>query len=223
MISKIWVALVCVLVAAFINQAVAGPIANGGFETGTSFGWQPADDGDAGNVNSTIWALRVTTETAHSGNYSRLIHHDGQANSYHEFAQPVDLFGQHTLRFWLNVDLNPNGPEGSEDTGSWAGAELRDSAGGGLVDLVTIGGIDPGHYGTDGWQQYEVDLTNLVISGPADWSLVFWLETWHNRNSANQRIYVDDVELIPEPASLGLLLLGGLALLRRSRGYSGRS
>ena len=217
MSKRIIVFSICVCVAGLVNQAGAGGIVNGGFETGTPLGWIPADDGFGGNANSDTWAIRVTTEQAHSGSYSRLIHHDAQANNRHEFFQPVNLLGMHTLRFWLNVDLNPNG-DTDTGIGSFAGAEIRNDANTLHLPLTVIGGLDEQHYGTDGWQLYQFDLTELVIAEPTDLHLVFWVETKNNLARANQRLYVDDVELIPEPATMGLLVVGVLVLFRRSGG-----
>ena len=42
-----------------------------------------------------------------------------------------------------------------------------------------------------------------------------WLYSW--KGDAGDGAYVDDVSMTPEPATMGLLALGGLALLRRRR------
>jgi len=204
------------------GRIMASPIINVGFETGDWTGWKP-DDWAYGGMT---WGLEVTTyvqneqepwwarEAPHSGQYSRLAYHDGQANWYSDFYQDIDISdGWTILSFWLNIDLNPNG---TSNTGSWAGVDIREHDYGNVIaNLVTIGGSTPGYYGTDGWQYYRFDLTNYTSLD--ELSLTFWLQTANNYSRAYQRIYVDDVELVPEPATVLLLGLGGIALRRFNR------
>lgn len=198
------------LFMALLSCSARGTIINGGFETGDWTGWEPPDWEVIGTEG-----IEVTSSVQNNGQYSRLIFHDGQANRYNDFYQNIDISGGYThLSFWVNVDLNPNG---DYNPGSWAGVDIRTHNHGDVVaNLVTFGGTTPGHYGTDGWEGYEFELGEYTDLEQV--TLTFWLETGNNLSLANQRIYVDDVALVPEPVTVLLLGLGGLGALRRCKG-----
>ena len=211
-----------VLSLMIMNQVMAAPIVNGGFETGTPLGWTPPDDGYGGDPSSTTWALRVTTSQKHSGEYSRQIHHDAQANKTTSFYQNIDVSGgDEVLGFWFRVSLNPNNEQVPSTAGSWARVLLKEPDNGSLIaELVTIGGGVPAdetswNYTTGGWVEYGFNVRDYTALDQL--SIVFELETANNYARANNRLFVDDVELVPEPATLGLLLLGGLVLLNRKK------
>jgi hypothetical protein len=149
-----------------------GPrIVNGGFETGNSNGWLPADwhdDWTSLEVTPFVSSEWLWARAApHSGSYSRMIDCDLQANSRRDFYQNVDLSdGYCILSFWLNADLNPNG---GLSPGTWAGAELREANGGQLIaSLAAVGADGTGHCGTSGWQRFEVDLSPHLQRQMAD-------------------------------------------------------
>lgn len=192
-----------------------GTVINGGFESGDETGWEPEDwglpwfDGESSG-------LHVTTEP-HTGNYSRLIHNDNHANLYHKFFQEIEILPERSdLGFWLNVDLNPNSGWYLQDpVFSLVGVDIRNSATDELIaNLVTIGGSPPAgqyqsaHYGTDGWEKFDFDLSQYLDKNPL--KLQFWIHTGNNFARANQRMYVDDVT-IPEPSTMSLLILAGLS------------
>ena len=84
-----------ILFLLFACSAIAGPIINGGFETGDPTGWHPPDGG------STAHGIHITT-FAHYGNYSRYVHLDAQANSRSDFWQDIDISdGNDNLNFYI--------------------------------------------------------------------------------------------------------------------------
>ena len=62
-----------------------------------------------------------------------------------------------------------------------------------IANLLTIGGTTPGHYGTDGWEQYSFNLRDYTHLDHI--CLAFWVRTANNSHRSNNRIYVDDVML----------------------------
>jgi hypothetical protein len=88
------------------------------------------------------------------------------------------------------------------------------------------------HYGTDGtgnltdqnWHSYSATMAQLTtqagtnLNDPAKMSVSFWSEAQTGyRAQSYASVYFDNVNVTPEPASLSLLTLGGIALLRRKR------
>ena len=103
---------------------------------------------------------------------------------------------------------------GAEAVGPNARLKWFDAAG----DVVEV------PYGWNNWQWYAVtapvewtELTAVTIEAPAGAASVeyAWLYTWKGDSSSG--VYIDDVSMTPEPATMGLLALGGLAMLRRRR------
>lgn len=82
---------------------------------------------------------------------------------------------------------------------------------------------EPEHAAAAGWNQ----IVSPVIGGPG-WmyegtfdaagvdTLNFWTSSWDT--NLGQPVLIDDIWLIPEPATMMLLGLGGLVLLRKRRG-----
>ncbi len=206
-VISVFLILLMVLACTTIVSAVP---TNGGFETGDATGWNPSIE-----QNNFFWGMFVQGDVVHSGDYAYLIRHDYQANVQgRSIWQNLDLSAGDHLSFWLNVDLNPIGNFGA---GSFAGVDIRQADFGSVItNLVTIGGTDSGaHYGTDGWQHYEFDLGDYTALDQV--SVVFWLSTYNNSTGAPNRIYIDDVSVVPLPASIALGVLGIGCLLRRRK------
>lgn len=83
---------------------------------------------------------------------------------------------------------------------------------------------------TPGWHKFGIEVRGAgvvnfyvddILSGTITDSSVTSLDSFilgsglSSNPAAPQSVYIDDVRVVPEPASLGLLALGGLALLRR--------
>lgn len=204
------------------GMAQAVSLTNGSFETGGFTGWEPGTGmGDPGNPWST-WGRFVANVAppnpvynpappdvypAH-GNSFAVLHHDNLANASHSFYQDFDVVpGETLLRFWANVDLNPSNPYG-QGQGSWAWVNLEEHVpGGSTFRLLSFGGSQNGmHYGTKGWQPFQFELTDFTRQSHL--RIRFELQTGNNQAVAHQRLFVDNVAMLPEPASLILLGLG---------------
>lgn len=97
---------------------------------------------------------------------------------------------------------------GSISGGSEIRIEFRDSVNN--VEITRTPNLAPTF--TQG--QYEFWSVPAVVPAGADTArLVYAIQSFGGAD--NQLVYVDDVSFTPEPASLALLGLGGLALLRR--------
>lgn len=231
MCTRTWkeqgVAFAAVLVVAGLVQAV--PIENGGFETGDLTSWEPGTEiGDPSNPWS-VWGRFATSVAPPNpsfspgapsvypvvGNSFAVLHHDGLANGFHLLYQNVVVDPENPiLRFWANIDLNPLSTVGSGQ-GSWASVWVEERrADGDSFRAVGYGGVENGaRYGTQGWELFELNLTDYTSF--ADLRIRFEIQTADNMTPAHQRFFIDDVALVPEPASIVLLALGGLLLFKR--------
>ncbi|MGA2916294.1 MAG: PEP-CTERM sorting domain-containing protein [Sedimentisphaerales bacterium] len=79
-----------------------------------------------------------------------------------------------------------------------------------------------------GWTCVSAPLTSFVPDAGFDWSAInevkFWFSSWKGDAPdwiadpvTGSSVYVDDFRLIPEPATMSLLALGALAMLKRRR------
>lgn len=72
---------------------------------------------------------------------------------------------------------------------------------------------------TDGWTNWTFDFADTIESGH-NLENVYWFTmgatgTWHSHPSGE--IWVDNITLIPEPATMAILGLGGLVVMLRKR------
>ena len=111
---------------------------------------------------------------------------------------------------------NPSNPLGAgQDTINFAGHTVIYGLGLGAVDMAAQMTVGP----TYTYSPSQVIPHSMVIGG-GTYSTGTPTIVGANFNvltnpSPDEDTYVADVDIIPEPATLGLLLMGGLALLRR--------
>lgn len=73
--------------------------------------------------------------------------------------------------------------------------------------------IDTVYNTTSGKVSRQIEITNPALMGLSEVELRFTLDY----SSSGYVAYIDNIELVPEPATLAVLALGGLALLRRRK------
>ena len=192
------------LVIALGGIAQANMVPNASFEVADTAGTMP----DAWTVLQAPGKVVWSTE-AHTGSKSMEL----QYNNPEAIISPTDRIAvtagtEYTFSAWLKST------NGAEAVGPNARLKWFDAAG----DVVEI------DYGWNNWQWYAVtapiewtELTAVTIEAPAGAATVeyAWLYTWKGDQTSG--VYIDDVSMTPEPATMGLLALGGLALLRRRR------
>jgi hypothetical protein len=96
------------------------------------------------------------------------------------------------------------------------------------IILFSYATSSPARYAVDenalveGWNNIIAPASEFVVDGddPAFlWSGIqtfqIWCTTWDTRGTSS--IYIDDIQLIPEPATMSMLVLGGLLIVRRRK------
>lgn len=134
----------------------------------------------------------VTSAEAHTGTYSAT--DDGNKRIRQDFAAiPTEDITEISL--WLKQ------PEATIASIHFFYSDGSDDQGG-ILNLL----------GTD-WEFF--DVTNQLAPGKELTGFAIW--GYMGGPKGPDRTYLDDVRVIPEPAMLSLLVLGGLAMARRRR------
>lgn len=232
------------LTLAVLPSIASADISNGGFESGMT-GWTTEYTNDGTNNGYTNQAY-VTTQYHHSGTYSLWGYSDiYRKDSYPEYdwsrtyvwSAPQNLSSVTSIKLYLTNFLSNyydplNWGWGQEvllmldDGTNQAGVSLIDNHESPYASLVDLGlytyslGNDTNH-----WYGFDVPLSENYFAGLSNFDLsstkvgICWEAiSW---NSSNPALFagasVDDIQLVPELATICLLGLGGLALLRKRR------
>lgn len=187
--------LLFIALAGLMSSAAFGQIVNGGFETGSLSGW---------TIEGTNPAPSVTSTAPHSGSFAALLGTDaggeplGDGSMFQAFA--VGAGG--TLSFW-HQDF-------TTDTISfdWQDAYIRSSTGTVLQTIFHL---------CDNTNGYVQTTVNMAPYAGQTVQLAFLVHQDGFGDDTSMRI--DDVTYtpVPEPASMAVLGLGALAMIRRRR------
>lgn len=225
-----------------ISAGAFGAIAHTSFEVPASVGGQYTDSGDAGLDHALAdnpgepWVNYAASGgemgySAHyyntrsdvgltDGDYFGVTDYAGTVGAYTDGAQGYqmqDCDGKVVLSFDV-VDLSTSPVAGVsldlfvQETG-WESDDAitvsLEAPGLGSQVLLDTTGSDIDDLLIEGfWMNLGADL-----SGATSAALSISLES----NSANEAIFIDNVQFTPEPATLGLLVVGGLFMARRRR------
>ena len=225
------------------NAGNYGGIWTNGSNGGTGFGaWTLTASGGtgfAGTFTGNPADASITGMSSTSfGLYANPIGSGAFAIAERSFASPLGVGDSFSFQWGINYDSGTGGNKGfSIYTGGTGGTELI-NVNNGNSSVITIGGTDVGFgYGVAAmtWTitrtsetNLQVDATNraagaaysgnITISGTAaPDSFKFYASGMQAGDQAQPYFNNLTVTVVPEPSSLGLLALSGLALLRRRR------
>ncbi|MBB6430328.1 PEP-CTERM sorting domain-containing protein [Algisphaera agarilytica] len=184
------------LFASISCGAYGNVLVNGGFETGDLTGWDEPD------VNNNPWSVLGFARTGSHSAYSAPMPTAGPSNLYQSF-DPIPVSQITEAGYWY-FHMGGTGSVGSAVTLTFSDAsQVQD----------TLFAEDP-EYVQFEWAYRDLTPT---LAGYADKSLT-QISFFTGVNKAK---YIDDVVIVPEPSSLLLIGLGGVAICTRSRRAQG--
>ena len=223
MVAKNWICVAVAIAAMLFLPALAAQaemISNGSFETGKDFGgaaYTAVDPGTADlpgwtgpasftwYINGPVWGLPAQDGTA----FMNLNSPTGAYTLSQSFA--VVAGTEYAVSYYVHQRGNGYGfATLGVDAGTVTGADGFETAisGSGTAIILQTGLVEPE------WKQYGFTFTPDTNTTA---TLTFGNDYIDGDHGDNDGIFLDMVSVTPEPATLGLLAIGGLAALRRRR------
>ena len=200
------IVLMSVVAMLVVGNAQANLILNPGFENGT--GDWPDDWTIESAADGTVWS-----DEAYTGNKSMLLTGYG-------YKPESIIVSTDRIAVTAGTEYTFSAMVKSLSGGTASGTNLRvkwfDAAGNWVAW--------PDGGGWNGWNWFAVDAppdwteaTALTIAAPAGAVEIehAWVYSW--KGDADDGVYIDDVSMVPEPMTMGLLGLGALMIRRRRK------